>query len=147
MSDAGVKKVCPDCAEEVQTAAKVCRFCSFRFDGAQLVIAPGFVRETVPAPEPEAGSSGADPLGDEEEESGVRPLVLWTLLGVIGNEAFYETTWLANAFQVYRVFFGFLFLWLGTFSSEFKGRERVAAIVGGLVLLLCFLGRAGSLDG
>jgi TM2 domain-containing membrane protein YozV len=28
----GTEKVCPDCAETVQAAAKVCRFCGYRFD-------------------------------------------------------------------------------------------------------------------
>ena len=26
-------KLCPDCAEEVKAAARVCRFCGFRFEG------------------------------------------------------------------------------------------------------------------
>ena len=28
-------KVCPDCAETVKAAAKVCRFCGYRFDGEE----------------------------------------------------------------------------------------------------------------
>jgi uncharacterized protein UPF0547 len=35
MPDAGDQKICPDCAEPVRAAARVCRFCGYRFDVAE----------------------------------------------------------------------------------------------------------------
>jgi hypothetical protein len=35
MPDAADYKVCPDCAERVRAAARVCRFCGYRFDVAE----------------------------------------------------------------------------------------------------------------
>ncbi len=34
-------KTCPQCAEHVQGAALVCRFCGYRFDGTPAPVAPG----------------------------------------------------------------------------------------------------------
>ena len=34
-------KRCPDCAEEIKTAARVCRYCGFRFDGRVATEGPG----------------------------------------------------------------------------------------------------------
>jgi hypothetical protein len=34
-------KTCPECAEHVQGAALVCRFCGYRFDGSPAPVAPG----------------------------------------------------------------------------------------------------------
>jgi hypothetical protein len=34
-------KTCPECAEHVQGAALVCRFCGYRFDGTPALVAPG----------------------------------------------------------------------------------------------------------
>jgi uncharacterized protein UPF0547 len=35
MPDTGDQKICPDCAEPVRAAARVCRFCGYRFDVAE----------------------------------------------------------------------------------------------------------------
>lgn len=35
MSDEASAKTCPECAEQVQSAAQVCRFCGYRFDGGE----------------------------------------------------------------------------------------------------------------
>lgn len=34
-------KTCPQCAEHVQGAALVCRFCGYRFDGTRAPVVPG----------------------------------------------------------------------------------------------------------
>jgi hypothetical protein len=54
--EASDAKVCPDCAEEVKAAARVCRFCGYRFDAA----------ETAPAPT-EDSSSPERPDATEED--------------------------------------------------------------------------------
>jgi hypothetical protein len=40
-TDEGGTKACPECAERVQGAARVCRFCGHRFDGAPAPVIPG----------------------------------------------------------------------------------------------------------
>lgn len=66
-------KVCPDCAETVLRAARKCRFCGFRFDGAQPEAEQqglglfGFRRRTRPSTVPAVLAGWGLELEDEEQ--------------------------------------------------------------------------------
>lgn len=49
-TDATAAKTCPDCAEQVQVAAKVCRFCGYRFDTGRSAQSTAAGVRTRPAP-------------------------------------------------------------------------------------------------
>jgi hypothetical protein len=39
-ADSSLGKICPDCAEEVQKAARICRFCGHQFEDGEAPVAP-----------------------------------------------------------------------------------------------------------
>lgn len=51
VSGTGLTKICPDCAEPVNAAARKCRYCGFMFDEA-TIIAPGPFSPPAPTPAP-----------------------------------------------------------------------------------------------
>lgn len=53
-SKAKDEKICPECAEQVKVAAKVCRFCSYQFDAMTIITADEVIRETARKREAEA---------------------------------------------------------------------------------------------
>ena len=81
-------KVCPDCAEDVKAAARVCRFCGFRFDaGDEPAVVPAALAAESPsiideAPVGDAATSSESPEGSRSSRyqvAYVASILVWAM--------------------------------------------------------------------
>ncbi|MYL98601.1 hypothetical protein GR702_12580 [Novosphingobium sp. FGD1] len=75
----GTDKVCPDCAEIIKGAAKVCRYCGYRFDqedaAAKLITA---------SPIDHDGADYGQDVTDDDKPAGISILAFVGIIGAVG---------------------------------------------------------------